>query len=32
MKAYRNVVRGPPSASLHLRNDMTGGGEEIRTT
>jgi len=32
MKPYRNVVRSPPSASLHLRDDLTSGGEEIRAT
>jgi hypothetical protein len=32
MKPCRNVVRSLPSASLHLPDDMTGGGEEIRTT
>jgi len=31
MKPYRNVVCSLPSASLHLRDDMPGGGEEIRT-
>jgi len=32
MKPYRNVVRSPPSASLHVRDDLTSGGEEIRAT
>jgi hypothetical protein len=30
MKPYRNVVCSPPSASLHLRDDLTSGGEKIR--
>jgi hypothetical protein len=32
MKADCNSVRSAPSASLHLPDDLTRSGEEIRTT